>query len=45
MPEVKARMEASGLETVGGTQAHLRDVLTQDIEKWKKVVKAADIKL
>jgi len=45
VPEVRARMEASGLEVVGGTQAHVREVLTQDIEKWKKVVKAADIKL
>jgi tripartite-type tricarboxylate transporter receptor subunit TctC len=45
LPDVKARMEASGLEVVGGTQAHLRDVLTQDIATWKKVVKAADIKL
>lgn len=44
-PDVKARMEASGLEVVGGTQAHLREVLTQDIEKWKKVVKAANVKL
>ena len=45
LPDVKARMEATGLEVVGGTQAHVREVLTQDIEKWKKVVKAANIKL
>jgi tripartite-type tricarboxylate transporter receptor subunit TctC len=45
LSDVKMRMEASGLEVVGGTQAHLREVLTQDIEKWKKVVKAANIKL
>ena len=45
MPDVKARMEASGLEVVGGTQAHVRKILTQDIETWKKVVKAANIKL
>jgi tripartite-type tricarboxylate transporter receptor subunit TctC len=45
MPDVKARMEATGLEVVGGTQAYVREVLTQDIEKWKKVVKAADIRL
>jgi tripartite-type tricarboxylate transporter receptor subunit TctC len=44
-PDVKARMEATGLEVVGGTQAYVREVLVQDIEKWKKVVKAADIKL
>jgi tripartite-type tricarboxylate transporter receptor subunit TctC len=45
LPDVKGRMEAAGLEVVGGTQAHVRDVLVQDIEKWKKVVKAADIRL
>jgi tripartite-type tricarboxylate transporter receptor subunit TctC len=45
MPDVKARMESIGLEIVGGTQAHLREVLTQDIAKWKQVVKAANIKL
>ena len=44
-PDVKARMEATGLEVVGGTQAYVYEVLVQDIEKWKKVVKAADIKL
>ena len=44
-PDLKARMEASGLEVGGGTQAYVREVLTQDIEKWKKVVKTADIKL
>jgi tripartite-type tricarboxylate transporter receptor subunit TctC len=45
LPDVKSRMEATGLEVVGGTQAHVREVLTQDIEKWKKVVKTANIKL
>jgi tripartite-type tricarboxylate transporter receptor subunit TctC len=44
-PEMRARMEATGLEVVGGTQEHLRQVLTQDIAKWKKVVSAANIKL
>jgi tripartite-type tricarboxylate transporter receptor subunit TctC len=44
-PEMKSRMEATGLEVVGGTQEHLRDVIIQDIAKWKKVVKAANIKL
>ena len=43
MPDVKASMEASGLEPVGGTQAHVREVLVQDIAKWKTVVKAANI--
>jgi tripartite-type tricarboxylate transporter receptor subunit TctC len=45
LSDTKARMEAIGLEVVGGTQEHLREVLTQDITKWKNVVKAANIKL
>ena len=45
MPDVQARMDSIGLVVVGGTQAQLRQVLTQDIAKWKKVVKAANIKL
>jgi tripartite-type tricarboxylate transporter receptor subunit TctC len=45
MPDVKARMESIGLDVVGGTQAHVREVITQDIAKWKQVVKVANIKL
>ena len=45
MPDVRARMDSIGLDIVGGTQAQLRQVLTQDIAKWKKVVQAANIKL
>jgi tripartite-type tricarboxylate transporter receptor subunit TctC len=45
MPDVKARMDSIGLDIVGGTQAHLREVLVKDIEKWKRVVKGAGIKL
>ena len=44
-PDVKARMDSIGLNVSGGTQARLRKVLTQDIAKWKNVVKAANIKL
>ena len=45
MPDVKERMVASGLDIVGGTPAHLQNVLTADVAKWQKVVKAANIKL
>ena len=45
MPDVKARMDSIGLDVAGGTPEHLRKVLVQDIEKWKKVVKAANIQL
>jgi len=44
-PDVKARMDSIGLEIVGGTQADMRKTLIRDIEKWKKVVKAANIQL
>ena len=45
MPDVKERMTASGLDIVGGTPAHLQKVLSGDVAKWQKVVKAANIKL
>ena len=45
LPDVKERMAAIGLDIVGGTPARLREVLTQDIATWQKVVKAANIKL
>jgi tripartite-type tricarboxylate transporter receptor subunit TctC len=45
LPDVKERMTASGLEIVGGTPAQLREVLAQDIAKWQKVVKVANIKI
>jgi len=45
MPDVKARMDSIGLDLVGGTPEHMRDVLVKDIAKWKRVVKAANIKL
>ena len=44
-PDVRARLEGAGLEVVGGTDKHVRDVLVKDIETWKKVVKTANIKL
>ena len=44
-PDVRARLQGAGLEIVGGTDAYVREVLLKDIDTWKKVVKAADIKL
>jgi tripartite-type tricarboxylate transporter receptor subunit TctC len=44
MPDVRERMASSGLEIVGGTPAQLREALTTDIAKWKKVVSVAGIK-
>ena len=45
VPEMRARMEATGIEVTGSTQDELRKTLVEDIEKWKKVVKAANIQL
>jgi tripartite-type tricarboxylate transporter receptor subunit TctC len=45
MPDVKERMTTSGLDVVGGTPAHLRQVIDQDIATWTKVVKLANIKV
>ena len=44
-PDVKARMDSIGLDVAGGTPAQMREILVKDIAKWKKVVKAANIKL
>ncbi len=45
LPDVKELMSTSGLEIVGGTPAHFRDVLKSDVAKWLKVVKNANIKI
>jgi tripartite-type tricarboxylate transporter receptor subunit TctC len=45
LPDVKERMAADGLEIVGGSPERFREILTRDIERWQKVVKAGNIKL
>jgi tripartite-type tricarboxylate transporter receptor subunit TctC len=45
LPDVKERMGASGLEIVGGTPGHFRDVLMRDMATWQKVVDTAGIKV
>ena len=45
MPDVKERLTTAGLDVVGGTPAHLRQVIEQDIATWTKVVKLANIKV
>jgi tripartite-type tricarboxylate transporter receptor subunit TctC len=44
LPDVKERMAGLGLEPVGGSPEHLRDVVKREIEKWRKVVKTANIR-
>ena len=44
-PDVQARMDAIGLDVSGGTADQMRKILIHDIEKWKRVVKTANIQL
>lgn len=45
LPDVKERMAADGVELAGGSPERFREVLTRDVEKWGRVVKAANIKV
>jgi tripartite-type tricarboxylate transporter receptor subunit TctC len=42
--EIKNRTRAEGLETAGGPPEEFGDLIRRDVEKWRKVVKAAKIK-
>ena len=44
LPEAKERMAGHGIEPVGGSPEHFREVLKRDVVKWRKVVKIASIK-
>jgi tripartite-type tricarboxylate transporter receptor subunit TctC len=43
-PELKARFEALGIESVGGTPEQAGKFLDEEIVKWAKVIKTADVK-
>ncbi len=43
-PELKARFEALGIESVGSTPEQAGKFLDEEIVKWAKVIKAADVK-
>ncbi len=45
MPDVEARLTGLGMEIAGGEPARVRGVLTREIAIWKKVVKAANIRV
>jgi tripartite-type tricarboxylate transporter receptor subunit TctC len=45
MPDVRARLEAIGMELRSGTAAEMRSVLDQDIGKWGKLVREKNIKI
>jgi tripartite-type tricarboxylate transporter receptor subunit TctC len=42
--DAKARMRAEGLEPGGGSPEQCQQVIRQDIEKWRRVIKEAKIK-
>ncbi len=43
--ELKKRLAADGVEPAGGPPEQFIEVIRRDVEKWKKVVKAANIKV
>lgn len=43
-PDLKARFEALGIESVGGTPEQAGKFLDDEIVKWAKVIKTADVK-
>lgn len=43
-PDLKARFEALGIESVGGTPEQAGKFLDEEIVKWAKVIKTADVK-
>ena len=43
MPDVRARIEATGAEPVGGTPQAFAERIRTDVEKWKRVADAAHV--
>ncbi|EJL77736.1 hypothetical protein PMI15_04542 [Polaromonas sp. CF318] len=43
LPDVRARLEAAGIEIQGGTPQEYAALIKSDLAKWAKVVKAANI--
>ena len=43
--EMKKRLSADGVEPAGGPPEQFLNAIARDVEKWKKVVKAANIKV
>lgn len=44
MPDLKERLSASGLQIVGSTPEQMTAVMREEVDRWSKVVKAANIK-
>jgi tripartite-type tricarboxylate transporter receptor subunit TctC len=45
MPDVIERMKESGLDTVGSTPEEYAAKIQDDLERWAKIIKAANVKL
>jgi tripartite-type tricarboxylate transporter receptor subunit TctC len=45
LPEMRDRLAADSMEVVGGPPERFLEILRSDVAKWKKVVKAANIKV
>jgi len=45
MPEVIARLDAIAAETVGGTPEQTAAFMGEEVERWRKVIKAANVTL
>ncbi|HTP98977.1 MAG TPA: tripartite tricarboxylate transporter substrate binding protein [Casimicrobiaceae bacterium] len=44
-PDVKAKLAALGVDPVGGTSAQMTQYVKGDVERWAKIIKAANIKI
>ena len=44
-PETRAKLQSVGVELFEDNQANFRGFFVAEIEKWRKVVKAANLKL
>jgi tripartite-type tricarboxylate transporter receptor subunit TctC len=45
MPEVSQKLIDLGFEPIGGTPEQYGQVIASEIDKWSKVIKAANIRL
>jgi len=44
-PDVKAKLAALGVDPVGGTTAAFTKYVKDDVDRWAKIIKAANIKI
>jgi tripartite-type tricarboxylate transporter receptor subunit TctC len=44
-PDVKAKFAQLGVDPVGGTSAQMTQYVKNDVERWAKIIKAANIKI